>query len=134
MWDHLYFQWILKGTTNKHCTRSRHGQWWPMNGANVENFSNCFCMHWNFTWIDYLHALIIWEGFWTKIWLTYPLVSIINSSCKPQTLFSFKVHRLVDTIFKLASAFLHFSFRFYIVYIMYVCHSCDEKYLFLFIF
>ena len=74
-----YFIQILWGN----CTRTRHGQQWPVNGANIEIFSNCFCMHWNLTWIDYSHALMIWESFWTQIWLTHPLSSIINSSCKP---------------------------------------------------
>ena len=108
-----------------------HGQQWPVNGANIEIFSNCLYMHWNLTWIDYLHALTIWEGFWNQIWLTHPLVSIINSSCKHKPYFSFKVHNLVDTSFKFSSVFLHFSFRFYInVYTMYLRHSCDEKTLF----
>ena len=87
MWEGIIIH-FLKGTTNKHYTRSRHGQWWHVNGANVEIFSNCFCMHWNFTWIDYLHALMTWEGFWTKIWLTHPLVSIINSSIQCGPLFN----------------------------------------------
>ena len=68
----------LKGTMKIHCTRStRHGQQWPANGANFEIFSNCFCMHWNLTWMDYSHALMIWEGFHTEIRLTvHPLVLV----------------------------------------------------------
>ena len=74
---------ILKGTTKRHCTRTRHGKQWLVNGAKVEIFSNCFYIEWNLTWIDYSYALTIWAGFWIQIWLTHPLFSIINSSCKP---------------------------------------------------
>ena len=70
---------ILKGTMNINCTRTRHGKQWLVNGANVEIFSNCFSTHWNFTWIYYLHALTTWEGLWTQIWLTHPLVQRLNS-------------------------------------------------------
>ena len=88
-------------------------------------------MHWNLTWIDYSHALMMWEGFWTQIWPhTHFIPSSINHlNHKPS--FYFKVHKLVDASFKFSLFFLHFSFRFYInVYTMYLCYSCDEKSLF----
>ena len=56
---------IWKETTIKrHCTRARlhHGKQWLVNGANIEFFSKCLCMHRNLTWIDCLYALMIWEG------------------------------------------------------------------------
>ena len=81
--DVCTIEWILKGTRNKNCNMTRHGQQWPVNGTNVEIFSNCLCMHWNLTWIHYSHDLTIWEGFYTQIWLTHPVSSIIISSCKP---------------------------------------------------
>ena len=122
---------ILKGTMKIHCTRTRHGQQWPVNGANVEIVSNCFCTHWNLTWIDYSHALRYGRVSGLKFDSHTHLFpsSIHHVNHKPY--FSFKVQNLVDTSFKFASTFLHFSFRFYIkVYTMYLCHSCDEKSLF----
>ena len=69
---------ILQGN----CTRTRNGQQWPVNGANIEIFSNYFWMHWNLTWIDYSYDVMIWEGLLNQIWLAHPLYSISNSSCK----------------------------------------------------
>ena len=68
---------------NENCTRTRHWQHGLVNGANIEIFSNRFWKHWNLSWIDYWHALTMWEGFWNQIWVTRPLSSIINSSWKP---------------------------------------------------
>jgi hypothetical protein len=34
-----------QGMRNENCTRTRHRQQGPANGANVEIFSNSFCMH-----------------------------------------------------------------------------------------
>ena len=62
-----FLMWVPLGVPQQW---PRHGKHWPANGANVEFFSNCFCLHWNLTWIDYSHALRIWEDFWTQIRLT----------------------------------------------------------------
>ena len=61
---------ILKGIGKIHwyCIgRTRHEQWWPVNGANVEIFSSCFYKHRNLICIDCSHALMIWDGFQTQI-------------------------------------------------------------------
>jgi hypothetical protein len=71
-----FLMWVPLGVPQQW---PRHGKHWPANGANVEFFSNCFCMHWNLTWIDYSHALRIWEGLWTQIQLTvHPLVLFLD--------------------------------------------------------
>ena len=67
----------LKEPAKRQCTSTRHGQQWPMNGANIEFFSNYLCMHWNLTWTNYSCSLIIWEGFQTQIrWLTHLVLYI----------------------------------------------------------
>ena len=75
----LSFSKYLIQILQRNCTGTRHGQQWPVNGANVEIFTNCFWMHWNLTWIDYSHALTIWRVFGLKFdWHTHFLPSSIH--------------------------------------------------------
>ena len=39
---------------------------WAVSGDNVDITSKCAYVHWNFTWLDWSHALMVWEGFKTK--------------------------------------------------------------------